>query len=74
MPEPLACPYCSAILTDAQVRTLHKRYASAQRKTKGGGRNGGRPRVIPLAAEVLTKWKDAIASRTHELERKHGIE
>lgn len=60
MAEPLACPRCAAILTDTEVITLHRRYASAQRKTKAGGRKGGRRKAIsPDAAlnECPTSWE-----------------
>jgi hypothetical protein len=54
MAESLNCPHCAAILTDEQVRNLHKRYANAQRKTKSGGKNGGRPKLGNLLCDGKT--------------------
>ncbi len=60
MSEPLSCPRCAAILTDSEVRSLHKRYASAQRKTRSGGKNGGRKKLTPeqvREAGIAIPWK-----------------
>ncbi len=46
MADPLSCPRCSGILTDTEVVTLHRQYANSQRKTKSGGKNGGRRVVL----------------------------
>ncbi len=59
MAEPLACPRCASILTDDEVKTLHKRYASAQRKTKAGGRNGGRPPKAALGTATKLQLEGA---------------
>jgi len=61
--QPLECPNCHVRLTEAQVITLHRRYASAQRKTKSGGTRGGRrPRVVfdeeSEAAAILKRAKE----------------
>lgn len=47
MAEPLECPHCSKLLTDSQVSTLYGRMTNARRKTKSGGKNGGRRKPDP---------------------------
>lgn len=40
----MKCPRCQATLTAEEVKTLWGAYTTSQRKTKAGGRKGGRPK------------------------------
>ncbi len=59
MADPLSCPRCSGILTDTEVVTLHRQYANSLRKTKSGGKNGGRPASQAGAVPIcVSHWRD----------------
>ncbi len=42
-----SCPHCKCPFTDAEILAIRQSYASRQRKTRSGGRNGGRPKLTP---------------------------
>ena len=52
--EPNTCPHCGKILADSLVATFYKRLIAGMRRTRNGGRNGGRPRqnLAPATLQV----------------------
>jgi len=53
-----SCPHCKYPFTDAELLSMRQSYASRKRKTKSGGKNGGRPQRPNLA-----QWAERLASR-----------